>query len=67
MAQSVKCLTSAHVMISWFMSLSPVLGSADGSEPGAGFTFCVSPLSAPPPLTLRVCESLSEINIKKFF
>ena len=49
MAQSVKRLTLAQVMISWFMSSSPVSGSvltAQSLEPASDF---VSPsLSAPP-------------------
>ena len=52
-AQSVKCLTSAQVMISKFMGLRPASGSvltAWSLEPGAWSLFrilCV-PLSAPP-------------------
>ena len=66
MAQSVECPTSAQVMISWFMSSSPALGSvltAQSLEPALD---SVSPsLAAPPPLTF--CFSLSKIkkNIKK--
>ena len=45
-AQSVGRLTSAQVMISRFVSSSPASGSADSSEPGACFGFCVS-LSLP--------------------
>ena len=60
-AQSVKPLTLARVMISWPMGSSPVLGSvltAQGLEPASD---PVSPfLSAPPPLT--VCLSFSKIN-----
>ena len=57
-AQSVKCLTSAQVMISKFMGLRPASGSvltawslepgAWSLEPGACFGFCVS-LSLPLP------------------
>ena len=58
-AQSVKRLTSAQVMISWFVSLSPASGSlltAWSLEPSLG---SVSPsLYAPPPLVLY----LSKIN-----
>ena len=52
MAQVVKCLTSARVTISRFVSSSPVSGSvpADGSEPGGCFGFCVS-------LCLSLCPS----------
>ena len=61
MAQSVKHQTLAQVMILWFVSLSPVLGSvltAQSLEPASD---SVSPsLSAPSQLTL--CLSLSEIN-----
>ena len=60
MAQSVKCPTSAQVMISQFMSLSPALSSvmtAQGLEPASD---SVSPsLSAPPLLTLGLSLSLS--------
>ena len=56
-AQLVKHLTSAQVMISQFVSLSPALGSvltAQSLEPASD---SVSPsLSAPPPLML--CLSL---------
>ena len=57
MAQLVKDLTSAQVMISWSVSSSPTSGSvltAQSLEPALD---SVSPsLSAPPPLTL--CLSL---------
>ena len=63
--QLVQWPTSAQVMISWFVSLSPTSGSvltAQSLEPASD---SVSPsLSAPPPLTL--CLSVSKINIKKF-
>ena len=63
-AQSVKRLTSAQVMISQFVSSSPASGSvltAWSLEPASD---SVSPsLSAPPPLMF--CLSVSEINIKK--
>ena len=53
MAQSVKCLTSAQVMISRLVGSSPALGSvltARSLEPASD---SVSPsLSAPPPLVL---------------
>ena len=58
-AQSVACLTSTQIMISWFMSSSPALGSvltAQSLEPASD---SVSPsLSAPSPLML--CLSLSQ-------
>ena len=65
MAQSVKHLTLAQVMISRFVSSSPTLGSvltAQSLEPASDL---VSPsLSAPPLLALSL--SLSKINnIKK--
>ena len=49
MAQLVKGLTSAQVMISWFVGLSPMLGSvltAQSLEPASD---SVSPLSLPLP------------------
>ena len=45
-AQSVEWLTSARVMISWFVSSSPAWGSVLTSEPGTCFGFA-SPLPAP--------------------
>ena len=48
-AQSVKRLTLAQVMISWFMSMSPALGSvltAQSLEPALGsvsLSLCPSP------------------------
>ena len=59
MAQSVKHLTLAQVMISWLRSLSPMLGSvltAQSLEPASD---SVSPsLSAAPLLTLSLSLSL---------
>ena len=59
MAQSVKCLTSAQVMISQFVGSSPTSGSgltAHSLEPASD---SVSPsLSAPPLLALW----LSKVN-----
>ena len=58
-AQWVKCLTSAQVMISQFVSSSPVSGSvltAQGLEPASD---SVSPsLSVPRPLVLSLSLSL---------
>ena len=58
-AQLVKQLTLAQVMISWFVGSSPAMGSvltAQSLEPALE---SVSPsLSAPPPLVL--CLSLSQ-------
>ena len=59
--QTVKRLTSAQVMISWFVGSSPVSDpvlTAWSLEP-ASDSVCIS-LSAPPPLML--CVSLSKIN-----
>ena len=55
-AQSVKCLTLAQVMISQLVSLSPMMGSvltAQSLEPASDS--CL-PLSAPP--LLMLCLSL---------
>ena len=56
-AQSVKCPTLAQVMISWFMSLSPVSGSVLtvwSLEPASD---SVSPsVSAPSPLVLTLSQ-----------
>ena len=67
MIQLVKCLTSAQVMISQFMNLSPVSGSvltAKSLEPASdSVSLCLSvclsvslSLSAPPPLTLSLSQ-----------
>ena len=65
--QSVKCPTSAQVMISWFMSLSPMSDSvltAWSLEPASD---SVSPsLSDPPPIQ-ALSLSLSQKTLKKFF
>ena len=61
MAQLVEHLTSAQVMISWFVSSSPTSGSvltAQSLEPASDYVS--PPFSAPPLLTL--CVSLSIIN-----
>ena len=57
-AQSVERRTSAQVMISWLLSLSPASGSvltAQSLEPASDFVF--PSLSAPP--LLMLCPSLS--------
>ena len=65
-AQSVKRLTSAQVMISWSVGSSPVSGSvltAQRLEPASG---SVSPsLSAPPPLSLSVSLKNKIKTLKK--
>ena len=65
-AQSVKHLTSARVMMWQFLSLSPESGSvltAESLEPASDY---VSPsLSTPPPLVLCLCPSLSLSKINK--
>ena len=63
-AQSVKHLTSARVMISWFVGWSPVSDSvltARSLEPASDSVFPC--LFAPPQLTLSVSQKL--INIEK--
>ena len=62
-AQSVELPTSAQVMVSWLMGLSPTGGSADSSEPGAALD-SVSPSLCPSPLCAL---TLSKINTKNFF
>ena len=60
-AQSVKHLTSAQVMISWFVSSSPVSGSVLTIQSLEPTSDSVSPsLSALPLLMLCLC--LSKIN-----
>ena len=63
-AQLAKRLTSAHIMISQLVSLSPAPGSvltAQSLEPALD---SVSPSFSVPPLLARTL-SLSKINIKK--
>ena len=61
-AQSVKSLTSAQVMISQLVGLSPASGSVPTAQSLERASDSVSPsLSAPPQLVL----CLSKINIKK--
>ena len=62
--QLVKWLTSVQVMISWFMSSSPTLGSVltvRSLEPASD---SVSPSLSAPPL-LALCLSLSQKKKKK--
>ena len=58
MAQSVKCLILAQVMISQFVSSNPAMGSvltAQSLEPALNF---VSPSLSAPPLTRTLSQSL---------
>ena len=59
----VQFLILAQVMISWFVSLSPVLGSVLTVQSLLRIFFL--PLSAPPLLTLSLSLSLSKVN--KYF
>ena len=63
MAQLVKCLTLAQVMISQFVGLSPTSGSvltAQSLEPASDSCLSLSlSLSVPPPLTLSILLTLS--------
>ena len=67
-SQPVKRPTSAQVMISRFVSLSPASGfvlMAQSLEPASdSLCVCVS-LSLPLPCSHSVCVSLSKIYIKK--
>ena len=56
MAQLVKRLTSAQVMISWFMSSSPSSGSVLTAQGLESASDSVSPLLSAPPL-LMLCLS----------
>ena len=61
MAQSVKCPTSAQVMILWFTGSSPMSGSVLTAQSLEPVSDSVSPsLSARPPLVL--CLSLLKMN-----
>ena len=62
-AQLVKHPTLTQVMISWFMSSSPELGSvltAQSLDPASDSVF--PSVSAPPSLTHMLSLSLSKIN-----
>ena len=65
-AQSVKCPTSAQVLISWFVNSNPVSGSvliAWSLQPASD---SVSPsLSLPLPHSHSVFLSQEQMNIKK--
>ena len=67
MAQWVKRLASAQVMISWFVGLSPASGSvqtAQSLDPTSDCVFlslCPSPTHAPS-LSLSLSLSLSKIS-----
>ena len=64
-AQLIKPLILAQVMISQSVSLSPTSGScADSSEPGAALDFVSPSLSAPLPLVL--CLSKINKHLKSF-
>ena len=67
-AQSVKRLTLAHIMISQFVSLNPASGSvltAQCLEPASdAVSLC---LSAPPLLALCLCLSLKNKKTLKNF
>ena len=66
MARSVKRLTSAQVMISWFVSASPALGSALTARSLQPASDSVStPLSAPPLHALCLPVSQKETLKKK--
>ena len=66
MAQSVKCPTSAQVIISTVCEFEPCVSlCADSSEPGACFGFCVF-LSLPLPHLCSVSLSQKEINMNFF-
>ena len=68
MAYSVKCPTSAGVMISWFLISSPALGSALTVWSLLGI-LALSSLSAPPvllfSLSLKINKSISKQNKTK--
>ena len=70
MAQSVECLTSAQVMISRFVGLSPVSGSVPTARSLEPASDSVSPsLSAPPQLvfslSLKNKQTLKKLKKKK--
>ena len=59
MSQSVKCLTLAQVMISWFMGSSSTWGSALTAQNLKAALDSVSPSLCPSPaLSLSLCLSL---------
>ena len=66
-AQSVGRPTSSQVMISQFVSSSPVLGSVLTAQSLELLWILCLPLSLPLPCSHSVSLSLSKINIKKIF
>ena len=64
MAQSVKQPTSAQVMISWFVSLSPASGSVLTAQSLKSVSDSVSPSLWPSPVH-ALSLSVSKINVKK--
>ena len=62
MAQSVKRLTPAQVMISWFVSFSPESGSVLTAQSLEPTSDSVSPLSLPLPCSCSVSFCFSIIN-----
>ena len=61
-AQSVKCLALAQVMILWLMSLSPTSGSVPTAQSLQPALECVSPSLSLCPSLIAICLSLSKIN-----
>ena len=56
-AQLVKCLTSAQIMILWSVSSSPTLGSVLTAQSLEPVSHSVSPsFSAPPPIVLCLSQ-----------
>ena len=68
--QSVKCPTSAQVMISWFVGLSPAVLTDQRLEPTSDSRILCLPLSLSAPallvFSLSLSLSLSKINSKVF-
>ena len=65
-AHLVKCPTSAQVMLSWFGTLSPALGSVPTAQSLEPASDSVSPsLSLPLPCSRSVSPCLSKINKHK--
>ena len=71
MAQLVRHLALAQVMISWFVSLSPASGSVlMGQSQEPALDSVSRSLSAPPPQhthPLMLCLSLKNKHLKNFF
>ena len=66
-ARLVKRPTSAHVMISWFMSLSPISGSVLTAWSLKRASDSVSPSLCAPPLVILIHSFIHSLSLKNIF